>query len=88
MLEGPKPLEKQRESLLDFHNPFFPVPYKFILPTSATGTAFLRGKVPKACPAIPILPAPVPFLQPPTVERKFHHVKIKPKITTQHHQPE
>lgn len=66
----------------------FPVPFKFILPTNTTGTATLRGPTPKACPPLPILPAPVPFLQPPTVERRFHHVAIQPKITTQHHQPE
>ena len=65
----------------------FPVPFKFILPTNTTGTAILRGQTARACPPVPILPAPAPVLQPLTVGR-FHHVTIQPKTTTQHHQPE
>lgn len=66
----------------------FPVPFKFILPTNTTGTAILRGPAPKACLPVPILPAPVPFLQRPTAERRYHHVTIQPQMTAQHHQPE
>ena len=69
----------------------YPVPFKFVLPTNATGTAILRGQTSKACQPIPILPAPVPpvtFLQPPTVVRRFPPVPIQSKIQTQHHQPQ
>ena len=67
----------------------YPVPFQFVLPTNATGTAILRGQTSKACQPIPILPAPVPpvtFLQPPTVVRRFPPVPIQSKIQTQHHQ--
>ena len=69
----------------------YPVPFQFVLPTNATGTAILRGQTSKACQPIPILPAPVPpvtFLQPPTVVRRFPPVPIQSKIQTQHHQPQ
>lgn len=69
----------------------YPVPFQFVLPTNATGTAILRGQTSKACQPIPILPAPVPpvtFLQLPTVVRRFPPVPIQSKIQTQHHQPQ
>ena len=69
----------------------YPVPFQFVLPTNATGTAILRGQTSKACQPIPILPAPVPpvtFLQPPTVVRRFPPVPIQSKIQIQHHQPQ
>lgn len=69
----------------------YPVPFQFVLPTNATGTAILRGQTSKACQPMPILPAPVPpitFLQPPTVVRRFPPVPIQSKIQTQHHQPQ
>ena len=61
----------------------YPVPFQFVLPTNATGTAILRGQTSKACRPMPILPAPVlpvPFLQPPTVVRRFPPVPIQSKI--------
>ena len=66
----------------------FPVPFNFALPTNTTGTAVLRGPSSKRCSPIPILPAPVPFLQPPTVVRSLHPVPIQPKIQTPHQQPQ
>ena len=69
----------------------YPVPFQFVLPTNATGTAILRGQTSKACRPMPILPAPVPpvpFLQPPTVVRRFPPVPLQSKIQRQHHQPQ
>ena len=69
----------------------YPVPFQFVLSTNATGTAILRGQTSKACRPMPILPAPVPpvpFLQPPTVVRRFPPVPLQSKIQRQHHQPQ
>ena len=58
-----------------------------ILPTNTIGTAILRGPTPNARPPMPTIPGPIPFLKPPIVEKRFHQVTIRSKITTQQTNP-